>query len=226
MSMLGQTILMYLLVGVAVAVPVYLAQRAGSELARWLRLGMVVPFWPLFLPLLLTRERNYVPGLPPLLGHQDELGRTIGQVEAELDNALQSLQGWAEDVLERHQDRLRQLRDHWRSQALRIREMDKLLAETDPVTVLPADGIATTPLHPPIPGEDRLRLSRQARQQNLHRLREVRDESYADLLGRLAWAREVVSRLLLAKFSGASPGQAAEYLEQLYGTQPLSKPAE
>ena len=48
-------------------------------------------------------------------------------MEAELDAAFSSLDGWAEDVLAHEAGRLRELRTALTAQAARIREMDRLL---------------------------------------------------------------------------------------------------
>src|SRR5207248_4512077 len=110
----------------------------------------------------------------------------INQVDAELEAALASLDGWASDVLAREKDRLHELRSAWTAQAERIRAIDRLLAL--PEYSVPADDL---PL--PCAGTDlgeRLRHSRQARLQNIERLRQVRRRAYDDLMGTLALVRE------------------------------------
>src|SRR2546428_251426 len=59
---------------------------------------------------------------------KDDMSAAIAQVDAELEAALNSLDGWAEDVLARERDRIRELRDAWNAQANRVREMDRLLS--------------------------------------------------------------------------------------------------
>jgi hypothetical protein len=128
----------------------------------------------------------------------------ISQVEAELQAALGSLDGWAEDVLAREKDRLAELRAAWTAQAERIREMDRLLAVPESVPEPLTDTI-----------NDRLRHSQEARRQNLDRLRQVRRRAYDDLMGSLAWVRELVSMIHLAKFTGAPAARAEELVAQI-----------
>ena len=60
----------------------------------------------------------------------DLYATTIARVDAELESALESLDGWAENVLAHEQDRFAELRAAWRLQAERIRQLDRLLATT------------------------------------------------------------------------------------------------
>jgi hypothetical protein len=204
MSLFGQTLILYLVIGAGVAGAVYLAERVSHRPGRWFLVLTSVLFWPLYLPLLLApgRADSRVPSAAP----QDDLATAIAQVDAELEAALSSLDGWAEDVLAREKTRLRDLRTAWLAQAQRIREMDRLLA-------LPeyADDVGPGPPTT----DDRLRNSRQARRQNVERLRGLRQRAYDDLAGSLAWVRELVSMIHLAKFSGAPAARAEELVAQI-----------
>jgi hypothetical protein len=138
------------------------------------------------------------------------LAAAIAQVDAELEGALGSLDGWAEDVLAREKTRIRDLRTTWLSQAQRIREMDRLLALPDY-----ANEPDLEPAPSPTAADDRLRSSRQARRQNVERLRHLRRRAYDDLTGSLAWVRELVSMIHLAKFSGAPAVRAEALVAQI-----------
>src|SRR5437868_3597723 len=184
MTLFGQTLVLYVVIGGAVAAAVYLAGGDG----RWFRVVTAVPFWPLYLPLLLTPTRPVdEPVAPPPC---DELAAAIGQVDAELEAALGSLDGWAEDVLAREKVRIRDLRTAWLAQAQRIREMDRLLALPEFAEERAAE---PPPSGSPPAADDRLRGSRQARRQNIERLRRLRRRAADDLAGSLAWVRELVS---------------------------------
>ena len=50
---------------------------------------------------------------------------------------------------------------------------------------------------------------------NLARLRQVRGRAYDDLMGTLAWVRELVSMIHLAKFTGAPASRAEELVAQI-----------
>jgi hypothetical protein len=210
--LLEQVLLLHLMVGVAVAAAVYLSSQARHRGEHWFQVISALVFWPMYLPLLLTRqasvkkEREPVPA-PPC---QDELAQAIAQVDAELDGALQSLGGWAEDVLARERGRLHELRSAWVAQAERIREMDRLLRrpEYGENGVWSAAPTAAA-------NSERLRHSQQVIQRNIGRLKQVRERAVADLLGTLAWVRELVSMIHLAKFTGAPAARAEELVAQI-----------
>jgi hypothetical protein len=62
---------------------------------------------------------------------------------------------------------------------------------------------------------DRLQSCRQARRENVERLRRLRRRAYDDLMGSLAWVRELVSMIHLARFSGAPAARAEELVAQI-----------
>ncbi len=61
----------------------------------------------------------------------------------------------------------------------------------------------------------RVRQSLSARQQNLERLRQVRQQTEAHLLASLAWVRELASRIHLARFTDAPAARAEELLTEI-----------
>lgn len=207
MSLFGQTLVLYLVIGTGVAGAVYLSEAAGRG-ARLFRVATAVPFWPLYLPLLLARGEAGVPLSSGSPGPNDALAAAIEQADAELRAALSSLDGWAEGVLAREKGRIRDLRSAWLAQAQRIREMDRLLAQpayADESDSEPAPSVA----------DERLRNSRQARRQNVERLRRLHRRAHGDLAASLAWVRELVSLIHLAKFSGAPAARAQELVAQI-----------
>jgi hypothetical protein len=211
MSLFGQTLVLYLVVGVGVAGAVYLTQRGGPLPARWFLIATAVLFWPLYLPVLLSSGRTGTPGsavAPP----PDELTAAIRQVDAELGAALGSLDGWAEEVLIREKVRLRDLSAAWLAQARRIREMDRVLAQAEyageDFSELSLAARTST-------AGDRLQSCRQGRRENVERLRRLRQRAHDDLMASLAWVRELVSMIHLAKFSGAPAARAEELVAQI-----------
>jgi hypothetical protein len=164
------------------------------------------------------------------------MSAAIAQVDGELGAALNSLDGWAEYVLARERDRIRELRQAWNVQANRVREMDRLLAALAPsLTPAPAfallnqkeervgagararAGIIADPLlvAQNAAAKNRVAHSQEACQQNIERLRLVRQRTYEDLLSNLAWVRELVSMIHLAKFTGAPASRAEELVAQI-----------
>ncbi len=111
----------------------------------------------------------------------------------------------------RDRDRLHELRSAWTAQAERIRAMDRLLGRAEYGREI---GVSLeTPAGSDIAG--RLRSSQQVIQQNMERLRQVRQRTLDDLLSTLAWVRELVSMIHLAKFTGAPASRAEELVAQI-----------
>ena len=168
-------------------------------------------FWPLFVPMLLspaTAKANVSSELSWSgdVQQRDSLAAAISQVEAELDAALDGLDGWAEDVLNSEQHRLEELRIAWKAQADRIRQIDQLLAKpsarVDSLAEVAAE-VASA------------RQSEKTRQDNIRQLSALRNRMHADLVGTLAWVRELVTMIHLAKFSGAPAARAEELVAQI-----------
>jgi hypothetical protein len=206
----AETMIFYTLIGAGVAIAVFLSDTRPSPLSPVFRLATALLFWPLYLPILLAGPRSE-PGqqIEKCRSDGDAMSQAIAQVEAELEMALASLDGWVEDVLARETDRLRELSNAWRAQAIRIREMDRLLDRADPLAHGPTPAVSDREM------SDRCRQSEQTRRANLGRLRQVRDRAYEDLMGTLAWVRELVSMIHLAKFTGAPASRAEELVAQI-----------
>jgi hypothetical protein len=211
MTLFSQILVLYGLVGAGVAGAAFLAP--GSD---WFRVLSAIVFWPLYVPILLSRQPTPVQrehciehGRPA-----DEMAATIEQVDAELERALTSLDGWAEDVLARERDRIHELRVVWTAQAARIREMDGLLALAQDTSGEDLEGrsIEAASL---TDMTERVRNSHLQRRQNVERLRQVRRRAHADLMATLAWVRELVSMIHLAKFTGAPASRAEELVGQI-----------
>jgi hypothetical protein len=205
----------YLLIGTCVAVALYLHDEGRTGREQAFRVASCLFFWPLYLPLLLERPAESLATTRAEsrpVAAIDPLARAIQQVEAELDAALGSLDGWAEEALADEGRRLQELRAAWRTQAERIRQLDALLAD--------AHGEDDNPLTPEgagtaSPTTDRRLRSDHARAANIRRLHELRGRLRDDLLGTLAWVRELVTMIHLAKFSGAPASRADELVSQI-----------
>jgi hypothetical protein len=205
-----ETMIFYHLIGLAVATAVFLSDWRQSRVAPWFQAATAVVFWPLYLPILLARPRpDLKPETVPSRSDGDAMAQAITQVEAELEMALKSLDGWAEDVLSRETDRFGELSTAWRIQAVRIREMDRLLARVESAPQNPTSAVSGPE------ASDRCRQSEQTRLANLGRLRQVRRRAYDDLMGTLTWVRELVSMIHLAKYTGAPASRAEELVAQI-----------
>lgn len=199
---LATTAVFYAVLGSAVAVALFLAPDAGRGFERGVRLVTAWLFWPLYLPLLL-QPRGRAARLLTAPPH-DELSAAIAQVERELAAAWRSLDGWAEEALSREAGRVEELRAAWCAQAARIRELDDLLAQQAPETEGAADMLG-----------ERAQRSTAARRENLARLQALRARLYDDLVGTLAWVRELATMIHLAKYSGAPASRAEELVSQI-----------
>jgi len=211
---LGRLLLLHLVAGAGVATAVFVTARTNAPAARLFQVLTALLFWPMYLPILLTAKTGAAEGAPaarPLSQPHDDLACVITQVDAELESALRSLDGWAEGVLAREKDRLHELRTAWLTQADRIRAMDRLLDRPEYA------GLADDTLPAQTAGEigERLRGSQEIIRQNMERLKEVRQRTFEDLLGTLAWVRELVSMIHLAKFTGAPASRAEELAAQI-----------
>jgi hypothetical protein len=208
--LLVETAIFYLLIGLSVAVAVYIRGHSDPGIVIGLQMIAACLFWPLFVPMLLSPPaddsatgRKSADSNP---GREDALAAAISQVETELDAALEGLDGWAEDVLNSEQHRLEELRAAWKAQADRIRQIDALLdepsAHADSLAEVAADVVSA-------------RQSEKTRQDNIRQLYTLRNRMHADLIGTLAWVRELVTMIHLAKFSGAPAARAEELVAQI-----------
>jgi hypothetical protein len=208
---LGSSFILYLMCGVGVAVAVFVREEA-RDAAGVLRIVAACVFWPLYVPVLLARapaaqaERERSPGQSGEAA-DDDMAAAITRVEGELDRALQTLDGWTEGALSLETARFDELIHAWHAQADRIRELSKLL-ESAGAEALPAGDAES-------PGTERLRHSEQARRENIERLEELRRRMHDDLLGTLAWVRELVTMIHLAKYTGAPASRAEELVAQI-----------
>jgi hypothetical protein len=210
---LTETLIFYLVIGITVAVADFISDSSRARDSAVFRTSTAVLFWPLYLPIILARSSPEATLAARAHGDiADDMERAITQVDAELDAALSSLDGWAEDVLAREIDRIHELRNAWNAQAARIREMDRLLSEPEAqadlsdISRIGSESECST---------DRWRHSELARKKNMERLSQVRRQAYDDLMGTLAWVRELVSMIHLAKFTGAPRSRAEELVAQV-----------
>jgi hypothetical protein len=225
----SETLVFYLVIGLGVAAAQWSVGRVENPLGRNLAALAAVPFWPLFLPLLLSSDRRLGEPAAARSAPVDDLARNIDYVEAELQMALSSLaEGPTAATVSdwRPADRrLAELHDALTSQADRIRRMDEVLARSGPEQIAPEElcgvglsGVGTAADSATAPGSpeiERDRASRAARRANLRRLAELRRTAEAELRANVDRIRELVSQVHLVEFSGAPPGRAQELLAEI-----------
>lgn len=215
-----QTIVFYLLVGMSVSLAVFLKDNSSSKATRLFQAVTSCLFWPLYLPILLSSQDGSAlvsKDGPIEKVPVDSMASAIDQVESELESAVSSLDGWAEDVLAHEQSRFSELCSAWRVQAEKIRELDRLLMKPDFLTQTekPSAAEGETTLTEEATQPLRLQKSEQARHENIDRLHQVRNQLHDDLMGTLAWVRELVTMIHLAKFTGAPASRAEELVAQI-----------
>jgi hypothetical protein len=202
-----ETLLFYLVIGIAVAVAVWTSDDDHPRGERLLSTASAIAFWPLYIPILLSpQEKGGQPAVSSGTPPTDELASGIAQVEQELDGALASLDGWGEEALSREQQRISELRAAWNGQAARIRGIDQVLQS---VPVFNERNEA------PNESSHRAQQAERARRHNLLRLRHVREQLFEDLTATLARVRELVSLIHLARFTGAPASRANELVAQI-----------
>ena len=93
----------YLVFGACVAAAIYLRAGERADRERGFRNASAFCFWPLYMPLLLERPSRPKTNRPLTSSAPvpDSLAQAIQQVESELDAALGSLDGWAEEAARR-----------------------------------------------------------------------------------------------------------------------------
>ena len=200
----------YLLIGGGVAAALFLDDRRLSLGERLFRSLTGLLFWPLYLPVLLQSNTAPPAAFPEVARSpdaQDELDRAISQVESELEAALGSLDGWAELALSHAGERFEELRSAWQAQAERIRELDRLLSQPEFQTEINERRAS-----------GRYQSSDASRRENIARLHQIRRKLHEDLMGTLAWVRELVTMIHLAKFTGAPASRAEELIAQIAAT--------
>lgn len=199
----GTSLLFYVLIGLAVAGAIIMRRERTISGGCVFRAATAIVFWPLYLPTLLQPNDDRLGHGPAPTGW---LGSAIGDAEAELDAALQSLEGWPDAQVLREQARFAELRSAWRQQASRIVELDALLARFESAPSADAALAESAP---------RLAASAAARCDNVARLRDLRRRLHEDLVGTLAKVRELVTLIHLARFSGAPAARAEELVAQI-----------
>ena len=201
----ASTLVLYLMLGTGVSGA--LLVRDGLEgAAGAMRLISACLFWPMFVPVLLAAQPDAAQAAKPDAATADPIQTEIARVESELKGALQTLDGWAEGALALEDARFDELSNAWRVQARRIQELGELLRASGDESSPQSDG--ASPL-------DSIAPSVRARRDNIERLKQLHQGMQNDLLGNLAWVRELVTLIHLAKYTGAPASRAEELVAQI-----------
>jgi hypothetical protein len=230
------TLCFYIVVGLSVAVAVWIRDPSPIRSGRIFHTGTAIAFWPMYLPLLLVANRTLASdavgltkGNRPQMHHSDELDVAISQAETDLDRAFESLNHWPDVADFVEIDQFADLRLAWSRKATEIRELDRLLAASD----IPTEPTTTQPgftaTAPNLAAEthadnaDRIASSEQSRRELLAELSVIRQQRRGELLARLAHVRQLVTLIHLARYTGQPASRAAELVQQIaHASQPDS----
>ena len=221
----GVTIFFYLMIGVGIAMALGVSDETGSSKDKIFERLTAPFFWPIYIPVLLA-NRSAVPvidGKKTRPRVNDGMSQLIGQVESELETAFGSLEGWAQHVFVDERNRITELKVAWHQQADRIRELDQLLEVTSKEAVTSEPDPNPTPhansadqtQGPSAENQTRIANCEQTRRENLAKLKAVRTQMYDNLMSTLAWVRELVTMIHLAKYTGAPASRAEELVRQI-----------
>jgi len=205
---LNESLIFYAMIGLAVAVAVWSQEQESTQPGRYFRAVTSVLFWPIYLPILLspqpsdesasTVESDVTP-------RPDGLALRIEAVKNELNDALASLDGWTAGALNHEQGRFEELLAAWNAQALRVQQLDAVLARC---SVHAADVQNVNDCQSAQQFE-------QARLQNLAHLTAVRNQAEQELTTSLSRVRELISLIYVARFTGTLAGRADDLILEI-----------
>lgn len=214
----GITLCFYLVVGAGIAVPLWVGDKNATQFGRLFRAFTGLLFWPMYIPVLLdsgSSNSQFDEGLqgasdpqrPPL----DEMAAAIAQVESELETVLHSITDWAEPSLSTDADLFADLRSAWRQQAERVRELDGILSATTADAAIQISSELEADSSP----AGRILTIERNRAENLTKMYHIRQKWHDDLMATLAWVRQLVTMIHLARYTGAPSSRAVELVQQI-----------
>jgi hypothetical protein len=196
-----ETGVVYLAIGLAVALATVLRSAAGSR--RVLVGAAALLFWPFYAVLLFDPP-------PPKRG---ELETRIGEADRLLAAAVARLDGFASDILEPEVERIRRLAEPLRAMVRRLEEMDELLASPEfdrgraEAKLAELDGLAAP--------DDPRTQSLRARLRNIERLSEMRAHTRIELERALLRIEEMSAEIALLKFAGRPDAELLRELKEI-----------
>jgi hypothetical protein len=213
---LGGTVIVYMIIGSAVAAAIWMARghvvAAGSvpQLAVW------IVFWPFFAPVVLGRAVALTPAAP-VTGAPGETGSRLREAQERLRVAIGSVEGLGEGVLRPHLtqiDTMMRALDHAES---RLRDMDALLGTREfDVTQVEA---ALHELRDRGYEDDEPRVrSLLSRRRNIERLRAMRERTCDELERALLRMEEISSQVMLLRFAEQPETRLAALLKDIAGS--------
>jgi hypothetical protein len=208
---LSGTVLIYALVGLAVAGALALQPSKAGLASRTLSFAAATCFWPLYAPMLFAGRSA---PLSASGGAAGPVSARIQRAEQQLLSALGKVKGLAEDVLAPEVARVQGLSMALSAMERRIQQMDQLLTtpEFDAPAVeallaeLGARGVA---------GGDPRHQSLTTRLRNIERLVAMRRRTAEDLERIVLKIEEMTSQLQLLEFAGRSDADVVQVIKEI-----------
>jgi hypothetical protein len=203
---IGETIIIYLVVGVGISLALVSRADNKSRSARAYLAIVGFIFWPIFLPTLIAAKRETLVESPREINCESNvfLAR-ISKIEDQLNSLLINKDGWAARVLANEADRIRSFIAAMRSQSQRVGEMAQLLSELN--------SKSPTPL---ISGDDEEKNPEG--KHNTDSLRQLHQNAERDLWRTIEKTEELITMIYVARFAGGSRSEMEELLVAISST--------
>lgn len=201
---LSGTLLMYSLIGLAVAIATVLQDSAASS-RRALSFTGALLFWPLFAPLLFRGPRT-VPIARQTSGTRREL-------DQQLARALLKLQGVSSGLLAPEIERVRGLSSQLTGMIRRLEEMDRLLSSPEFDRKEAEQRLAE--LTSRAQKDDPRIESLEARLRNIDRLHAMRARTHAELERALLMIEDLAARAVLLELAGRPDMEVVQHIKDI-----------
>ncbi|HLG16854.1 MAG TPA: hypothetical protein VJH03_20475 [Blastocatellia bacterium] len=205
---LGETVIIYLAIGIGVAIAVLLRAGAESSLKRGYLAAIAVLFWPILLPPLFSAKPASPADSAPRPESEDPLAARIAEVEREMSTVVNGKQGVAERALAIETQKIRSLIGAIRAQAARLQEMKRLLETLSRNSDV--DGLNGLD---PVSAENV-----RGRRRNLDRLRHLHDNTEQQLWRVITRIEELISMIYVARFAGGQREEIERLLNEIAAT--------
>ena len=205
---IGETIIIYLVIGVGVSIAVVLRADNQSFTRRAYLASVGLIFWPVFVPTLIARRESSIESSREIEPEPSGALIRISKIEDELNALLVNKDGWAERVLAGEADRICSLIVAMRSQAQRVSEMALLLSGLN---------ARSQPL--PIAGEENAdRENDAAHKHTSGFLHQLHDNAERELWRAIAKTEELINMIYVARFAGGSRSEMDNLLIAISST--------
>ena len=215
-----ETLIIYGLVGLAVATSIALARGARPTVASAGLFAAHTACWPFFAPILFGGALDPPPGPSGTDRDQGDsaVDGGIALVEARLLASLDRVSGIAGELLGSQAQSVRALSKSLADMERRIAEMDELLASAEFDRDLAEQALHQLLNDPTIDDGDARVVSVQSRLRNIDRLHTMRHQTRRDLHRALLQMEEMNSQLLLLQFADQHDDEITRDIQEIAST--------